>query len=74
MGNHCKDINTVYNCNKLFNEKTLHPLVSIINLSGKCEEKEIKLNSYSILIQEHPLFNCGGRKPYDFNAATLFFR
>ena len=74
MGNHCKDINTVCSCNKLFNEKTLHPLVSIINLSGKCEEKEIRLNTYSVLIQEHSLLNSGGRKPYDFNAATVFFR
>jgi len=74
MGNHYKDINTVCNCNKLFNAKTLHPLVSIINLSGKYEEEEIKLNTYSVLIQEHPLLGSGGRKLYDFNAATIFFR
>lgn len=69
-------IDTVCQCNHLLGEKTLHPLVSVIDLSktgGKhCET--IKADFYSILLKEYkPDRFAFGRKECDYSSATVLF-
>lgn len=45
---------TVCSCNRLFNEKTLHPLVSVIDLSQPCEWAQLTPDSYSIVLSSYP--------------------
>ena len=76
--NHMKKtlkIDTVHQCNCCFGNKTLHPLVSIIDLSKANQtDYSIKCNFYTILLIEN---ECDeyvyGRKYYDYSNATLVF-
>lgn len=70
------NLDTIYECNCLLGEKTLHPLVSVIDLSkadGK-QQCQLKLGFYAVLLVEYPCeyFICG-RKNYDFSDGTLMF-
>lgn len=58
---------TVCSCNRLFNEKTLHPLVSVIDLSHPCGQPQLTLDSYAIMLSSfpHDEFH-GGRLACDF--------
>lgn len=69
-----KHIETVCSCNRLFNEKTLHPLVSIIDFSNKKKDEDIKLGCYAVMLLTHPSDNnIFGKEKYDFSEATLVF-
>lgn len=68
-------IDTVHQCNSCLGHKTLHPLVSVIDLSkAGSTDYSIKFNFYTILIIEN---ECDefiyGRKHYDYSNATLIF-
>ncbi len=74
MTDNIKNIDNVCSCNKLFNEKTLHPLVSIIDFSKVDEDKDIKLGCYSIMLFQQPSPKCDyGGEPYDFTNGVLVF-
>lgn len=68
-------IETVHQCNCCLGNKTLHPLVSVIDLSKANRiDFSIKFNFYSILLIEN---ECDefmyGRKSHDYSNATLVF-
>jgi AraC family transcriptional activator of pobA len=66
---------TVCTCNRLFDVKTLHPLVSVIDLSCKCKKEKLRLDSYSVIMRQYPPDEYHfGRRTYDFSDATLLFR
>lgn len=70
------NLDTIHQCNCLFGEKTLHPLVSVIDLSKADGERQrqLKLGFYAVLLVEYPC-ECFiyGRKEYDFSDGTLLF-
>lgn len=45
-----ESINT---CNKLFAEKTLHPLASVIDMSTPCPKNKVQLDCYCIMVLEN---------------------
>lgn len=68
-------IDTVHQCNSCMGNKTLHPLVSVIDLSkANLTDYSIKFNFYTVLLIEN---ECDeyiyGRKYYDYSNATLRF-
>ena len=47
------DFNTVHECNRCLDCKTLHPQVSLINLENPClEQNTVKFEFYAILRPE----------------------
>lgn len=76
MGDKMLKINTVHQCNCCLGAKTLHPLVSVIDLSDAdlSQYTYIKFGFYTVFLQEHSCedFVCG-RKAYDYSAGTLIF-
>lgn len=70
------NLDTIHQCNSLLGEKTLHPLVSVIDLSkvGGERQHRLKLGFYAVLLVDHPA-ECFiyGRKDYDFSDGTLLF-
>lgn len=69
------DIKNICTCNRLFNEKTLHPLVSVIKLTRCSSEHQIQLDSYSVLLTKcHKDDLTYGHQHYDFSDGTLLFR
>src|SRR5574344_2023513 len=69
------DIKNICTCNRLFNEKTLHPLVSVIKLTRCSSEHQIHLDSYSVLLTKcHKDDLTYGHQHYDFSDGTLLFR
>lgn len=75
MGNILK-IETVHQCNCCFGSKTLHPLVSVIDLSEVelANYAYIKFGFYTVFLQE---YSCNdfirGRRTYDYSDGTLLF-
>ncbi len=69
------NIETVYQCNCCLGCKTLHPLVSVIDLSNtKLEQRTIKFDFYTILLIEGKAEDfLYGRKYYDYSNASLVF-
>ena len=67
------NIETVHQCNCCLGHKTLHPLVSVIDLSNaNIEQRTIKFDFYTILLMEGQPENFPyGRKYYDYSNATL---
>lgn len=68
-------IETVHQCNCCLGSKTLHPLVSAIDLSKtNFAENSIKFSFYTVLLIENECdeFICG-RKYYDYSSATVVF-
>lgn len=68
-------IETVHECNSCLGCKTLHPLVSAIDLSqANLTERSIKFSFYTLLLIEN---DCNefiyGRKYYDYSNATVLF-
>lgn len=68
-------IETVHQCNCRLGNETLHPLVSVIDLSkANFTEESLKFGFYTILLIEN---ECNdylyGRKSYDYCNATLVF-
>lgn len=69
------NLETVHQCNCCMGNKTLHPLVSTIDLSkANLTERTLKFDFYTILLIEGQAedFMCG-RKYYDYSNATMIF-
>ena len=68
-------IETITQCNRLFSEKTLHPLISLVTLSdGQCHNL-LQMGFYSVLLKEHAVecrCFCGWQE-CDFSDGTLMF-
>lgn len=73
---------SITQCNKLFAEKTLHPLASVIDMSAPCSQSQVRPDSYCIVVRENvekPSCASGcdspdyGLRSCDFTAGTLLF-
>lgn len=69
------NIETVHQCNCCLGYKTLHPLVSVIDLSqASLEQCTIKFDFYTVLLIEGDVEDfLYGRKYYDYSNASLVF-
>uniref|UniRef100_A0AB33JAU2 AraC family transcriptional regulator n=1 Tax=Prevotella sp. GTC17259 TaxID=3236795 RepID=A0AB33JAU2_9BACT len=68
-------IETVHSCNRLFNEKTLHPLVSVIDLANAHERERLRLDCYSVMLCEQTSGDlASSRMECDFADGTMLFR
>lgn len=69
-------IKTVHQCNCCMKTQTLHPLVSVIDLSEAdlSQYTYIRFGFYTVFLQEHSCadFVCG-RQTYDYSDGTLIF-
>ena len=68
-------IETITQCNRLFSEKTLHPLISLVTLSDTQCHNLLQMGFYSVLLKEHAMqcrCLCGWRE-CDFSNGTLMF-
>lgn len=65
---------SIHQCNKLFQEKTLHPLASVIDLSCPCPTKQVRPDSYCVVVLTSRC-NDGdyGLRSCDFRDATMLF-
>ena len=66
--------NCVCECNRAFHAETLHPLVSLIDMSSPCERGRMKTDCYAVVFRH----NAGdgakyGLQPCDFTDGTLLF-
>lgn len=68
-------IDTVHQCNCCLGCKTLHPLVSVIDLSkARLEQHSIKFDFYTVLLIEGETEDfLYGRKYYDYSNASVVF-
>ncbi len=67
-------VNYVCECNRAFHTETLHPLVSLIDMSSPCERDKIKTDCYAVVFKHNADEAAKyGRQPYDFNDGTLLF-
>ena len=76
MGNNVFKIETVHQCNCCFGSKTLHPLVSVIDLSEAelTNYAYIKFGFYTVLLREYSYDDfVRGRRGYDYSDGTLLF-
>lgn len=67
-------VNCVCQCNRAFHAETLHPLVSLIDMSSPCERGRVKTDCYAVVFRH----NAGdgakyGLRPCDFTDGTLLF-
>ena len=69
------NIETVHECNCCLGYKTLHPLVSVIDLSqANLEQCTIKFDFYTVIMMEGDVEDfLYGRKYYDYSNASLLF-
>lgn len=69
------NIATVHQCNCCLGNKTLHPLVSVIDLSkADLQQRTLKFDFYTILLlEEETLDFVYGRRYYDYSNATVVF-
>lgn len=66
--------NYVCECNRAFHKETLHPLVSLIDMSEPCERDHIKTDCYAIVFKHHAEDSGKyGRRYYDYSDGTLLF-
>ena len=66
--------NYVCECNRAFNAETLHPLVSLIDMSSPCDRSRMKTDCYAVVFKHRPHDGAKyGRRPYDFSDGTLLF-
>lgn len=67
---------SVCQCNGIFNEETLHPLISVIELSQPAsKEGNRPIDCYAaILVTSHTDNGCYGHTPVDYTDATMTFR
>lgn len=68
-------MDTVCSCNKLFDEKTRHPLVSVIDLAYPCSKDTIRVDCYAVIMRKglaNEVWN--GGMECDFSDSTVFFR
>ena len=68
------NIETIDQYNKLYNQETLHPLVSVVDLSKSKERRYCRMNFglYALFLKE---VKCGdmryGRNYYDYQEGTV---
>ena len=70
------NIKSVCECNRKLGCKTLHPMISIINLEHRdLKHEAVAFGFYTILLIEECANNCCccGRKYYDYSYATMVF-
>lgn len=69
------NIETVHQCNCCLGNKTLHPLVSVIDLSkNELVQQAMRFGFYTVLLLEDQIENSlFGRKYYDYSNASLIF-
>lgn len=69
------NIATVHQCNCCLGNKTLHPLVSVIDLSkADLQQRTLKFDFYTILLLEEETHDfMYGRRYYDYSNATVVF-
>lgn len=74
MPNSHKVINYVCECNRVFKKETLHPLVSLIDMSAPCAGRDIKTDCYAVVFKHfaHDEYKYG-RRHYDFSDGTILF-
>lgn len=66
--------NYVCECNRAFNAETLHPLVSLIDMSAPCAESHIKTDCYAVVLKHRDGDGLKyGRRHYDFADSTALF-
>ena len=66
--------NYVCECNRAFNAETLHPLVSLIDMSSPCDGSRMKTDCYAVVFKHNAKdAEKYGRRPYDFTDGTLLF-
>lgn len=75
MGNKTIKIGTVHQCNCYMGSKTLHPLVSVIDLSNvNLTQQSIKFGFYTVLLRECQCCDfIYGRQYYDYSNGSLLF-
>lgn len=75
MENETIKIGTVHQCNCYLGGKTLHPLVSVIDLSNtQLMQQSIKVGFYTVLLRECQCCEyLYGRQYYDYSNGTLLF-
>lgn len=65
---------TITQCNRLFREKTLHPLVSVIDLGSPCSKRQVRPDSYCVLVMTSPCREGDyGLRGCDFTDGTVLF-
>ena len=69
------NIETIHECNCCLGYKTLHPLVSVIDLSqANLEQCTVKFDFYTLIMLEGDAEDfLYGRKYYDYSNASLLF-
>lgn len=66
----------IYECNLCLGSRTLHPEISIINLSDSCmQQTSIKFGVYAIILAEkcEKSHCCCGKGSCDYSYATMIF-
>ena len=66
-------LDTITECNEYFSEETLHPLVSLIDLSGHDKHILLKPGFYAVLLNGMSCCQYCGWKDYDFSEGILTF-
>lgn len=65
---------SIYQCNRMFKEKTLHPLASVIDLSSPCDNKQLRPDSYCIMVMTSVCKKGDyGLRGCDYTDGTLLF-
>lgn len=68
------DTSTVCRCNRLFGERTLHPLASVIDLRKPCSEHRVSLDCYAVMLADSlPCSGCGEPCNCDYADAAVLF-
>lgn len=67
-------VDTITRCNRMFFEKTLHPLVSLIEMPDLHIQELLQLDFYSVWMKGRCSQNeAYGQKNYDYSDGTLVF-
>lgn len=67
-------VNCVCQCNRAFHAETLHPLVSLIDMSSPCERGKMKTDCYAVVFRHDAGDGAKyGLRPCDFTDGTLLF-
>ena len=65
---------SVCQCNRAFHAETLHPLVSLIDMSQPCERGKMKTDCYAVVFRHNAVDGARyGLRPCDFTDGTLLF-
>lgn len=66
--------NYVCECNRAFHKETLHPLVSLIDMSAPCDGSHIKTDCYAVVFKHRAEDSEKyGRRYYDYSDGMLLF-